>query len=323
MSFMIVRQKSCFDPRHGDMRMIENGVYGRRLGDRFRLDAPPALVSRMLGTTEIAVTQIKCDSRNHGPTTPFPHEDSFCAALQMRGSPDREAWVDGRPLGKRPLAAGVTAFYDLKRNPKMAYTSPFHALVFYMPRKALDWIADDADANRIDDLEYQPGSGVDDPVIRYLGLSLLGAFERPGTTSHIFVDHVTLAVAIHVAHTYGGMRLSPRSTKGALVPWQERRVTEMLSAKLDGRITLRVMATECGLSVSHFCRAFRRATGMSPNQWLQRRRIDAAKALLRDRQVSLVDVALRCGFSDQSHFTRVYTHIVGTSPGAWRRALDQ
>jgi AraC family transcriptional regulator len=303
--------------------MIENGVYGRRLGDRFRLDAAPALVSRKLRTAELAVTQIKCDSRNHGLTAPIPHEDSFCAALQICESPGRQAWADGRPLGKRPLAAGVTAFYDLKRNPIMAYYNPFHALVFYLPRKALDWIADDAEVSRIDDLEYQPGSGVDDPTIRYLGLSLLGAFERPEQVSQIFVDHVTLAVGAHVAHIYGGMRLSSlRSAKGGLVPWQVRRATEMLGAKLDGGIALSLLAKECGLSVSHFCRAFRRSTGMAPHQWLQQRRIDAAKALLRNRQVSLAEVALACGFSDQSHFTRVYTQITGTSPGAWRRALD-
>jgi AraC family transcriptional regulator len=52
------------------------------------------------------------------------------------------------------------------------------------------------------------------------------------------------------------------------------------------------------------------------------RRVEAAKEKLRDSRLSLLDVALACGFSDQSHLTRVFTGMVGSSPGVWRRALE-
>jgi AraC-like DNA-binding protein len=77
------------------------------------------------------------------------------------------------------------------------------------------------------------------------------------------------------------------------------------------------------LSVSHFSRAFRRTVGAAPHSWLLTHRIEVAKAKLRDRRLSLSDVALACGFADQSHLTRVFTRIVGVSPGAWRRALTE
>ena len=50
------------------------------------------------------------------------------------------------------------------------------------------------------------------------------------------------------------------------------------------------------------------------------RRVELAKDLMRDRESSLSEIALRCGFADQSHFTRVFVHATGVSPGAWRRA---
>jgi transcriptional regulator GlxA family with amidase domain len=77
------------------------------------------------------------------------------------------------------------------------------------------------------------------------------------------------------------------------------------------------------LSTSHFTRAFRASTGLAPFQWLAHRRVDTAKVLLRQRRVSLREIALACGFSDQSHFTRVFSRIVGTSPGTWQRNLDE
>ena len=75
------------------------------------------------------------------------------------------------------------------------------------------------------------------------------------------------------------------------------------------------LAIDCGVSVSHFSRAFRQSTGLSPHQWLLKRRVDQAKSLLRDRTLSLSDVALSCGFGDQSHFTRVFTKLTGITPG--------
>jgi transcriptional regulator GlxA family with amidase domain len=162
---------------------------------------------------------------------------------------------------------------------------------------------------------------VDDPIIRGLSLSLLPFFEHPEQVSRLFAEHIMLAVGVHAAKTYGEMK-PVRVAHGGLAPWQERRTKEVVDANLDGAVPLKMLADECGLSVGHFSRAFRQSTGMTPHQWLTLRRIETAKSLLRDRRLSVCEVALACGFSDQSHFTRVYTCAMGTSPGAWRRQLD-
>ena len=102
-----------------------------------------------------------------------------------------------------------------------------------------------------------------------------------------------------------------------------RRAKELLSADLDGAVTLKEIAEECRLSVSHFSRGFRQTVGVAPHKWLQSFRVDAAKNLLRKQEKTLSDVALACGFADQSHFTRVFTRMTGISPGAWRRGLER
>ena len=152
--------------------------------------------------------------------------------------------------------------------------------------------------------------------------SLVPAFERPEQASRVFVDHLTLAVGIHVAKTYGGMISRGQPPRGGLATWQLNRVEEMLAADLRGDISLVDLASRCNLSASHFARAFRQSTGLSPHQWLLQRRVDEAKRLLRDRRLSLSEVALACGFGDQSHFTRVFTRLTGSSPGAWRRTFE-
>ena len=73
----------------------------------------------------------------------------------------------------------------------------------------------------------------------------------------------------------------------------------------------------------YFSRAFRGTMGVAPHNWLLIRRVEVAKEKLLSTQLSLAEVALACGFADQSHLTRVFTGMVGVSPGAWRRALDE
>jgi AraC-like DNA-binding protein len=254
---------------------------------------------------------------------PIRQEDAFLVALQLRDAPNREYWEDGRPVSACDMRAGESSLHDLKREPRGLLHKPYHTLAFYLPRAALDVIADDVNVPRIRDLRYEPGAGVNDVVISSLGRLLLPALHHPDQANPLFVDHVLLALGVHIAQTYGGMRPMPRPARGGLAPWQERRATEIFRANIKRGVTLKEVARECGLSVGYFSHAFRRTLGVAPHKWLTEQRIVLSKEKLRDDGLSLSDVAAECGFSDQSHLTRAFRQTVGVSPGAWRRALQR
>jgi AraC-like DNA-binding protein len=191
--------------------------------------------------------------------------------------------------------------------------------MFYLPRTALDALADEAGRPRISYLRCQPGVGIDDAVVRHLLSSLLPATAKPEEVPASFLDHVALALSAHLARAYGGMHVIQGLPRGGLAPWQMRRAKELMNAKLDDQLPLSRLAEECGLSVRHFARAFRQSTGVPPHRWLLNQRVERAKDLLHDPSLSLADVALACEFADQSHFTRVFTAVVRMSPGLWRR----
>jgi AraC family transcriptional regulator len=108
-------------------------------------------------------------------------------------------------------------------------------------------------------------------------------------------------------------------TIGKLAPWQKRRAKELLAANLAGGVTLGELASVCELSIRHFNRAFRESMGMSPHAWLVHYRVEKAKGLLTNSPRVLADIALDCGFADQSHFTRMFQRMTGISPGRRRR----
>jgi AraC family transcriptional regulator len=299
--------------------MAASEGYGQRLGERLRAEQAHTVVTRTLSAADMAVTETRCDKPAVELSHSIRQEDAYLVALSLRDFPNRQYWEDGRQMPVHSLRTGQVDFHDLKRDPVALLDKPYHDLFFYLPAGALRAIADDVNAPRINDLNH--GSApIDDATISNLGQAVLPALNRPDQASQLFVDHILFALGTHVAQTYGGMRPLPPLIRGGLAPWQERRAKEILSANLDGRVMLKQVAQECGLSTSHFSRAFHRTVGTAPHLWLLKRRVEVAKQKLRDRRLPLSEVALTCGFADQSHLTRVFTRFVGVSPGAWRRA---
>jgi len=231
-------------------------AYGQRLGEALRVENAPAIVTRALRTADIAVTEIRCDGPLPEMCGPIQREDAFLVTLHLRDSRNREYWEDGRRASVCDLRAGESCLHDLKRDPSALLDKPYHTLAFYLPRAALDAIADDANAPRIRDLSYEPGAGVNDLTISGLGNLLLSALRHPDQPKPLFVDHVLLAVGVHVAQTYGGMRPMSRPARGGLAPWQERRAREFLLANIKRGVALKEVARECGLSAGYFSHAF-------------------------------------------------------------------
>jgi AraC-like DNA-binding protein len=109
-----------------------------------------------------------------------------------------------------------------------------------------------------------------------------------------------------------------RGGGAGLAPWQLKRAKSLFESHLCGGIGVEQVARACGLSRSHFSHAFRTSTGLSPHNWLIRKRVEAAREMMLS-QGSLCEIALACGFSDQSHLTRQFHRVTGATPRAWCR----
>jgi len=107
--------------------------------------------------------------------------------------------------------------------------------------------------------------------------------------------------------------------RGGLAGGALRRVRAYIEAHIGERISLDQLARQAGVSRFHFARQFRLSTGQSPMGYLRRVRIERSKSILQTRDTTIAEVAARLGFSDQSHFTRIFGRLVGVSPGSFAR----
>lgn len=109
-----------------------------------------------------------------------------------------------------------------------------------------------------------------------------------------------------------------KKTTGGLSPWRETLVKQLILDHLGDTLEVTELARACALSRSHFSRAFKCSTGVSPQDWIRQQRIARAKQLIRNTDLTLTQISLECGFCDQAHFSHIFTRSEGVTPFAWR-----
>ncbi|MBV4487136.1 AraC family transcriptional regulator [Pseudomonas sp. SWRI153] len=109
-----------------------------------------------------------------------------------------------------------------------------------------------------------------------------------------------------------------KNASGGLSPQRERYVKQLILDRLGESLEVAELARACSLSRSHFSRAFKCSTGLSPQDWIRAQRLARAKLLIQHTDLSLTQISLECGFCDQAHFCHMFTRSEGINPFAWR-----
>jgi AraC family transcriptional regulator len=127
-------------------------------------------------------------------------------------------------------------------------------------------------------------------------------------------------LVLHVARNLSNYaRPANLRERGGLPPAILRRVCEYMVSRLDDDVSLSEVASISGLSPGHFAFAFKQSMGIAPHAWLRRERVDTAKTLLRNRDLSVAAIATSVGFANQSAFGVAFRKETGLTPTAWRR----
>jgi AraC family transcriptional regulator len=163
-----------------------------------------------------------------------------------------------------------------------------------------------------------------DPVLRHLVPFLSSDFVAANSILPLVFEHINLAISAYLVRNNPSRdRKNEQPCRRRLAPWQERLACELLADHFESALPLAEIAGKCGLSQAYFARAFKLTTGFSPSGWLQYSRVERAKEILQGSSAPLARIANECGFSDQSHFNRIFKRLTGTTPATWRRLHGQ
>jgi AraC family transcriptional regulator len=159
-----------------------------------------------------------------------------------------------------------------------------------------------------------------DQVVEHIGAIFRAELNRaPHPAQDLLIESLAVALSAHLLRNYtnatGIEERSTISVETAAV----RRAMAYIRDNPDRAISLQELAGAAGLSRFHFSRVFKHHLGLSPARYVERIRIEQAKALIVSGEMSLAHVALAVGFADQSHFSRRFRFQEGRTPAAFAR----
>ena len=168
---------------------------------------------------------------------------------------------------------------------------------------------------------YAPKVFFDDSVVWGTATKLKSLIES-GKADQSYIDALIGVLSHELSRSDKELSRNSPVSRGGLASWQMRIVTQHIEEHVGDNVSLGTLAEIARLSESHLCRAFKQSFGVPPHEYHVQRRIEKAKALLAERNLSVTEVGFSLGYSHTSSFSVAFRKITGRSPREFRRGFS-
>lgn len=244
---------------------------------------------------------------------------SFLAAVCLSGT----GHADYTPCKAKEFRAlyepGSVSFTGPGVIPPYRFTGSIEFVVIEVAPKFIVWAADELVAKR--PIDIAQSFAVREEGIRHILLTMHYELLNGFQSGRLFGECIGLSFATTLLTRHSTLPISNAQYKGGLPQHKLRQVAEYIDVNLASALSLSGMSNQLGMGPCHFARAFSESVGVSPHQYVLRRRIERALRLLKGSHPSLAEMSRELGFSSQGHFSTVFHRFVGVSPSSYREQV--
>jgi AraC family transcriptional regulator len=155
---------------------------------------------------------------------------------------------------------------------------------------------------------------IKDPFIFQMAVLFKNILATKGLGEKYFAETLAKSIALHILREHAHFEINKKTNHSALPGYRLNKVKQFITDHLTEPIRLEDLATIAGMSVFHFSRLFKAATGLSPNQYVIHEKMNKAKELLLQHNESVAQVAYTLGFENASHFSAQFKKVTGIPP---------
>jgi len=294
----------------------------------------PFTLNETHGLTRLPGCALQSSSADLGWTSLFvstQHESPFEAAVEpvsdhllvfhLDGPVYVRGEVEDRHV-RRLVPAGSLFLWPAGSGFRIQLEASVKTMHLYIRSSVVEEVAASLGYREPGTVHIAPRLGETDELLEQLALEVGRAATSQTTSAQLYIDHLALAIAarlirINSPDAFSGVAFSMQGLSAA----QLKRAEDYIETHLNEVIRLLSLSEASGLSVSHFTRRFKVTTGLSPHQFVLRRRVERAKRLLKHTNEAIAQIALCCGFSHQEHLTHTFKRFTGNTPGRYRQTV--
>jgi AraC family transcriptional regulator len=226
--------------------------------------------------------------------------------------------LHGRTVGTS-AGAGQLSLLTPDAPSRWVFDRPGDVAVVFLSGEVFDQVIAERSARGRGSVEIAPKFAIRDLVLERIAHQLLKEIAEPGPASRVFTEELASELAAHLVRAHSN--IPARGERPHIIaPTRLKRAEDFMSSNLHAEVSLYDIASAAGMSVFHFAKAFKQATGQAPHQYLTALRMLQARALLHDRSLPVAQVARLVGLS-HSHFTAVFRRQMRMSPSQFRDVL--
>lgn len=174
------------------------------------------------------------------------------------------------------------------------------------------------DSTNACNIEILPQVAVFDPNISLSGALLKSELFSQGLGSNRHVEAVQRLLSITLLRQFSVNKVATPDHQQEQVEGSLQRAIAYINENLVNELSLKAIAVVAQMSPFYFARIFKQSTGLTPNQYVTNRRMERAKQILLEQDLSVIDVAQEVGIQSQSHFNKVFREYTGVTPKAYR-----
>jgi AraC family transcriptional regulator len=238
--------------------------------------------------------------------------ESHFASVMLAPAPKNRAALGSDRLREYDAPTGALVVQPVNVDARAEWSSTReNVIVVLRPESLLELAAGEFDVGHI---------GLRPPRLGTVDLEALHIAHRMkaelthGTGNEFYIDALITMFGIHLLRNHAEIRRPLSSVKGGLSLRAAARVKEFLDVNFTRKLSVAEVAAVAGLSPRHCILAFAKTFGQPPHQYLIERRLSFAEALLSKRDLTIAEIALLSGFSDQSHLTATMSKYRNRTP---------
>jgi len=246
----------------------------------------------------------------------LPYSDHAIAVILGGGAKLRQC-RNGRTESST-LRAGDVIITPVGEPKRWQHIEDALAVVLRLSPAYVDKVAEEECGVPAGRLEIPDNFGTRDGYIEETAMRLLKCLAEDPVGSAIYVESLTHQISLHLLKHYARHGIASDKLSTKLSQSKLRRALQYIEDNLHRELSLSDIAAALAISPGHFSHAFRHTVGLPPHQYIVNRRVERAKSLLRDSDVSISDVANRIGCSSPNNFSVLFHRATGMTPRSYR-----